>query len=161
MAETDAGLQVAIRRLQLDAPFERAPEIAEVVVSVRFDRMEDGQRIEHLIRALVARRSSKGIRLRVTGKIHPPPLAANAVRQAFFEEVTKIGRRSNVAVTANHRWHSADVCFVLDTVPAIDGIGPIGSGERTQDEFILRSSLVERAALLAMVMHRRAKGDET
>jgi hypothetical protein len=40
-------------------------------------------------------------------------------------------------------------------------MGPLGGAERTQEEYILRSSLVERAALLAMAMHRCAKGEDT
>jgi D-alanine-D-alanine ligase len=158
-SDADAGLQVAIRRLHLDAPFGRAPDRAEAMISVRFSQLEDGERAEQEIRTLAARRSSKGLRLRVTGKIHRPSLAASETRLAFFEEVLKIGRRLHVPVAANHRWHSADICFVPDAVPAIDGMGPVGSGERTQSEFILRSSLVERAALLAMLMHRCAKVD--
>ncbi len=160
LSDPKAGLHVAIRRLKLDAPFGRSPETAEAVVSVRFNRLEDGERIEQQIRALAARRSSKGVRLRVTGQIHRPPLATNPARQAFFEEVAKVAKRLHVTATATHRWHSADICFVPDAVPAIDGMGPMGTGERTQEEHILRSSLVERAALLAMVMHRCAKGDE-
>jgi D-alanine-D-alanine ligase len=158
-SDTDAGLQVAIRRLELDAPFGRAPEKAEAMLSVRFNRLEDGERVEQEIRTLAARRSSKGLRLRVTGKIHRPPLAASKERLALFEEVSKIGRRLHVPVAATHRWHSADICFVPGAMPAIDGMGPVGAGERTQGEYILRSSLVERAALLAMVMHRCAKID--
>ena len=34
-------------------------------------------------------------------------------------------------------------------VPALDGLGPIGSGERTNEEYVLRSSLIDRAVLLA------------
>ncbi|UCF41092.1 MAG: M20/M25/M40 family metallo-hydrolase [Gemmatimonadota bacterium] len=160
LSESDAGLHVAIRRLELDAPFGRAPEKADAVVSVRFKRVEDGERIEREIRALAAKRSAKGLRLRAVGQIRRPPLAETPKRRAFFEEIARVGERLHVPVSATHRWHSADICFVPEEVPAIDGMGPLGGGERTQDEYILRSSLVDRAALLAMVMHRCAKGDE-
>jgi D-alanine-D-alanine ligase len=81
-------------------------------------------------------------------------------RQRLFEIVRQIGKGLHIAVEPTHRWHSSDICFVPQSVPAIDGMGPIGGGERTQDEHILRSSLVERAAVLAMVIHRCAKGDD-
>jgi D-alanine-D-alanine ligase len=158
LSDADAGLRVAVRRLELDAPFGRTPEKAEAVVSVRFSRLEDGERIEREIRSLASKRSGKGIRLNVSGQIRRPPLAVNPARNAFLAEVADVGRRIHVAVTAKHRWHSADICFVPEQVPAIDGMGPVGGGERTPEEFITRSSLVERAALLAMVMHRCAKG---
>jgi D-alanine-D-alanine ligase len=161
LSDAEAGVHAAIRRLELDAPFGQTPEKAEAVVSVRFIRPEDGQRIDEEIRSLGAKRSSKGIRLRVGGQIRRPPMAINPARQALFEEVAKVGKRLHITVAPTHRWHSADICFVPDSVPAIDGMGPLGGGERTQEEYILRSSLVERAALLAMAMHRCAKGEET
>jgi D-alanine-D-alanine ligase len=160
LSDADAGLHVAIRRLELDAPFGRSPEKAEAVISVRFNRMGDGEHTEESIRTLAAKRSSKGLRLKVSGQIHRPPLALTAARQALYEDISKIAKRLHVTVAATHRWHSADICFVPEHVPAIDGMGPVGGRERTQDEYILRSSLVERAALLAMVIHRCAKGDE-
>jgi len=160
-SDADAGLHVAIRRLELDAPFGREPEKAEATVTMRFNRLEDGERIEQEIRTLAGRLSSKGIRLRASGQIHRPPLQPSAARQEFFEEVAKVARRLHVTAVPTHRWHSADICFVPNEVPAVDGMGPMGGSERTQEEYLLRSSLVERAALLAMVMHRCAKGDET
>ncbi len=160
LSDGDAGLHVAIRRLELDAPFGRMPEKADAVVSVRFKRLEDGERIEQEIRALAAKRSAKGIRLRVAGQIRRPPLAETPARRAFSEEIARIGKRLQVTVAPTHRWHSADICFVPEEVPAVDGMGPMGGGERTQEEYVLRSSLVDRAALLAMVMHRCAKANE-
>jgi D-alanine-D-alanine ligase len=160
LSDAEAGLRVALRRLELDAPFGRTPEKAEAVVSVRFSRYDDGERVEQQIRALAAKRSSKGLRLGVTGQIRRPPMVATPERQALFEAVAEIGRNLHVTVLPTHRWHSSDICFVSDTVPAIDGLGPIGGGERTQEEYILRSSLVERGALLAMVMHRCASADD-
>jgi D-alanine-D-alanine ligase len=160
LSDAESGMQVAIRRLELDAPFGRAPEKAEAVISVRFKRLEDGQRVEQEIRALAAKRSSKGVRLRMVGQLHRPPLALDGARQEFFNTVAKVAKSLHVSVAPIHRWHSGDICYVPDAVPAIDGMGPLGGGERTQEEYILRSSLVERAALLAMVMHRCAKSDD-
>lgn len=158
LSDVDAGLLVAIRRLELDAPFGREPEKAEAVISVRFNRLEDGERTEKMIHELATRRSRMGIRLRVTGQIRRPPFTKSEARAAFLREVADVGERLHTSVTESHRWHSADICFVHPDVPALDGMGPLGAGERTQDEYILRSSLVDRAALLAMVMHRCAKG---
>jgi len=160
LSDADSRLHVALRRLELDAPFGREPEKAEAVVSVRFNRLEDGERIEREIRALATKRSAKGLRLQAAGRIRRPPLVQTPEREAFYEEIARIGKRLNVQVHSTHRWHSSDVCFVPDDVPAVDGMGPLGAGERTQDEYVLRSSLVDRAALLAMVMHRCAKADE-
>ena len=43
---------------------------------------------------------------------------------------------------------------------ALDGLGPIGFGERTADERILRSSLVDRSAVLALVVAGAGSGRE-
>ena len=53
---------------------------------------------------------------------------------------------------AEYRWASADICFAPDSAGRIDGMGPVGGAARTDDEYILRHSLVERATLLALTM---------
>ncbi|MDH5804841.1 MAG: M20/M25/M40 family metallo-hydrolase, partial [Gemmatimonadota bacterium] len=159
LADPEAGLNVALRRFELDTPFGKDPEKAEAVISVRFTKPEDGTRLEREIKSLESKRSSQGMRLKVFGKVHRPPFAETEERKHFFEEIARVANKLHVNVSATHRWHSSDICFVPKNVIAIDGMGPVGEGERTREECVLRSSLVERAALLAMTMHRSAKGD--
>jgi D-alanine-D-alanine ligase len=157
LSDPDAGLRVAIRRVEFDAPFDRTPEKAEATVTVRFNDIAQGLHVEERIREIARKRSAKGIRLQVSGRIRRPAMRHSEASEAFFQEVAAIAQRQNQPIRSVHRWHSSDICFVADSIPAIDGMGPVGAQERTQGEHIVRSSLADRAALLAMVIHHCAK----
>jgi D-alanine-D-alanine ligase len=160
LSDPNAGLRVAIRRIEFDAPFDRTPQRAEATVTVRFNDMADGVRIEERIREIARKRSAKGIRLQVSGRIRRPSMARNKASEEFFHSIAAIAQRLNQSIQPVHRWHSSDICFGSDSVPTVDGMGPVGFQERMQSEHIVRSSLVDRAALLAMVIHHCAKTEK-
>jgi len=64
----------------------------------------------------------------------------------------KIAYSLDINLREEHRWSSADICFLEPYQYAIDGMGPIGVKPSDQSEYILRHSLMERAALLAMIL---------
>jgi D-alanine-D-alanine ligase len=152
LSDPDGGIQVSVRRINVDAPFGRLPDKAEATVTVRFNRLEDGERIHGEIRAVGKQRSARGVGFRVAGGIRRPPMEQNTAGEKFFEEVAGIGKRIHVPLAGAHRWHSSDICFGAEDVIKLDGVGPIGFGERTENEHVLRSSLVDHAALLALVI---------
>jgi D-alanine-D-alanine ligase len=152
LSDPESGIQVSVRRIHVDSPFGRLPETAEATVTVRFSRLEDGERIHDEIRAVGKQRSKRGVRFRVAGGMRRPPMVTNPGSEEFLQEVTRVGDRIHVPLAAAHRWHSSDICFAAEDVPKLDGLGPIGFGERTENEHVLRSSLVDHAALLALVI---------
>lgn len=153
LSDPAAGVYVDVRRITVDAPFGRLPDTAEATVTVRFNRPEDGQALDEKVRALAKERSKAGIRLQVLGRIRRPPMVPGEASQRFFEEIEGLGNRLHMKLTPAHRWHSSDLCFAPPEVAKIDGMGPIGFEERTEGEHILRNSLVDHAALLALVIH--------
>ncbi|UCC71885.1 MAG: M20/M25/M40 family metallo-hydrolase [Gemmatimonadota bacterium] len=157
LSDPEAGIHVSVRRINVDAPFGRLPDRAEAVVTVRFNRPQDGAILHERILEIGKQRSSRGVRLRVSGRTRRPPMENTPENERFFAEVVKIGKRIHTAVSAAHRWHSSDLCFAPPSVPKIDAMGPIGGGERTEGEYVLRSSLVDHAALLALVI-RHCRG---
>jgi D-alanine-D-alanine ligase len=153
LSDPDGGIHVSVRRIHVDAPFGRLPETATATITVRFNGPEDIPRLQEQIKSAAKQRSSNGVRLRVSGRVRRPPMVLSAANEEFFEKVAQIGKRMHVALSKAHRWHSSDMCFAPESVPKIDGMGPIGVGERTEGEYVLRSSLVDHAALLALVIH--------
>ena len=147
----EGGIRVGITSMDVDAAFGSLPERAQVGVTVRFNDPEASAAVDGEVRRIARERSVPGLQLAVSGGERRPPRQSDA-DQPLYERAAGIARRLNLRIGAVHRWSSADVGFVPADVPALDGLGPIGSGERTADEYVLRSSLVERAVLLANLM---------
>jgi D-alanine-D-alanine ligase len=156
LSDPEGGTRVGVRRIDFDAPFGRLPEKAEAVITVRFNRPEEAERIDAKIREVAKLRSTRGVRLQVFGRVRRPPMAVSDGNRQLAEHVLTGAKRLHLQVSGEHRWHSSDICFVPESVPRVDGLGPVGGNERTDDEYVLRSSLVERAALLALVIRRCA-----
>lgn len=151
LSDPDGGVRIAVTHLRVEAPFGHLPEVAEATVTARFNDHELGEELDGEIRKALAK-AGKGVTLRVRGGIRRPAMVTTEQRSELVAHVASIAEQMNVPVATTHRWSSADICFVADDVPAVDGMGPIGAHERTTDEYVLRGSLVDRAALLAMVM---------
>ena len=57
-----------------------------------------------------------------------------------------------------NRTRSSDICYVSEGIPVLDGFGPVGGGAGTPGEFVVEDSLIDRAALLALIINESIKG---
>lgn len=158
MTSVKGGVRVGITRVEVDATFGRMPRTAEAAVTLRFEKRKGADALERRLKSIVAEKAVPGVNLEVSGRIRRPPMERTKANEAFFEDVSEIATRLNMPVGAVHRPSSSDICFAPASTPRIDGMGPLGAGERTHEEYVLRNSLIDRAALLAMVIRFCATG---
>ena len=72
---------------------------------------------------------------------------------ALWTKIEKVGQSLDINLREEHRWSSADICLIDENNFMIDGLGPVGIKPPNGSEFILRHSILERAALLAMSLY--------
>ncbi|MCB0996142.1 MAG: M20/M25/M40 family metallo-hydrolase [Acidimicrobiales bacterium] len=155
----DPDVRVAVTGLDVDAPFGQLPDTASTTVTVRFRHPEAGGELDAEVRKLF-KRAPVGLSFTVRGGIRRPPLVAGPATSDLYDRVATVAASINVPMSAAHRWHSSSICQIPVGMAALDGLGPIGFGERTADERILRSSLVDRSAVLALVVAGAGSGRE-
>lgn len=100
------------------------------------------------------------VRLSVHGGITRPPKPVDAKAQKLFDLVKVCGAQLNQTLN----WQSSGgVCdgnnIAACGVPVVDTMGVRGGAIHSPDEYMIVSSLGERAALSALVLHRLATGD--
>jgi len=123
-------------------------EEARAVVDVRCTHMSDVRRLERQLRAL--RPILPGAKLEVTGGINRPPMERSAAGVALFRQAQRLGREMKVELGETMVGGGSDGNFTAALgVPTLDGLGAVGNGAHSPDEFIVVGSLAERAALLA------------
>lgn len=87
------------------------------------------------------------------------PMKETSAHTALFEHVRKIGQGFDYHVKPQLRYGVSDAnCIAERGVPVIDGLGPIGSRDHSEDEFIFTQSLVDRSLLLALFIMDLAEG---
>ena len=91
--------------------------------------------------------------------VHPPMPRTAAIET--LETVTKrLANELGFDVKGASTGGAADAAFAADEgVPVLDGLGPVGGLDHGPDEYILKSSIVPRTALLAHLMMAIVNGE--
>ncbi len=147
--QPEGGVHAHITRIRFDAGGARLPWRAETDLILRFTDPAAGTPLDQNVERIANARTVPGVRMQVAARPGRPPLQPTDRDRALLETIQSVARDLSHPVTARHRWAAADICFAPDSAARIDGLGPVGGDARTDDEYILRHSLVERAMLLA------------
>jgi glutamate carboxypeptidase len=126
-----------------------APE-SRAQVDVRVQTREDGQRIEESIQALQP--TTPGVTLEITGRIRRQPMEQTPRNLALLETAKKIGRTIDVDINAGSVGGASDGNTTSLFTATLDGLGAVGDGAHARHEFMYIDKMVERSALLALLL---------
>jgi glutamate carboxypeptidase len=123
------------------------PEKARVIVDVRAERAGDMRALERKFRAL--RPSLRGATLQIRGGFNRPPMERKT-SAALYAKARALAREVGVTLGEAYVGGGSDGNFTAALgVPTLDGLGAIGDGAHSPEEFIVTRSLPERAAIVA------------
>jgi glutamate carboxypeptidase len=137
------------------------PDHAVLRFNIRPKTSEATQAFEHALGALLhATEAEHEVSIRLHGGISRPPKPVDPRAQALFDLVAE----TSAALGRPLAWQaSGGVCdgnnIAACGVPVVDTMGVRGGAIHSPDEYLIVSSLAERAALSALVLHRLAEGD--
>ncbi len=124
-------------------------------ISVRFNSQEQLEKIEQKIKKIIAvQKRSRIYQIQFEGGQRRPAMKQTDANEQFYNDVLTMTKRIDARVTKEHRWSSSDICHIVNSNPKIDAMGPIGEFLPSNNERIIRHSLVERALLLALVLKK-------
>jgi len=109
--------------------------------------------LDRKIHNLIKKMNSRKNRFQIEGGICRPPMVRNQETENLYQRVRVISNRLDIRTIEEHRWSSSDICAVRQDRSRIDGLGPIGDAPHDYEEYILRHSLLDRAALLALLLN--------
>lgn len=147
-----SGVHSHVTQMRFDAGGGRLPHRAEAQLTVRFTDPETGLELDKLVERIANSRTTAGVRMLVSSRPGRPAWRPTEADQALLETTKRVGRDLSQQFSAGYRWAAADICFAPESAARLDGMGPIGGAARTDDEYILRHSLVDRATLLALTL---------
>lgn len=127
------------------------PDRAEAQIDFRVASMEELKRLEQWVSQLAP--VVEGTRLEATITLNRPPMPRDATMIRTFEKAQAIGRSIGLELAEGGTGGGSDANFVAPLgVPVLDGLGAVGEGAHSRNEYIRADSLPERAALLAALM---------
>ncbi|HEX9972485.1 MAG TPA: M20/M25/M40 family metallo-hydrolase [bacterium] len=153
----DEGINVTVNTLQAQTNPGRSSDHATVTLTVRFSNKSQSTELEEQIREIAEKGTNGLLQVQVRVGQRRLPVAETKVNMNFFEKVGKIAEMLEVRIQPVHREISSDICHIPESVPVLGGFGPIGNDAQSPNEYIVRDSLIDRAALLALVIHNCGK----
>jgi acetylornithine deacetylase/succinyl-diaminopimelate desuccinylase-like protein len=151
------GIYIIINMLQAQTNPGRSSDHANVTLTVRFSNKNQSTELEENIRKIAEKGTNGSLQVQVRVGQRRLPVAETKANCKFFEKVTKIADMLEVRVLPIHRNVSSDICHIPESVPVLGGFGPIGNESQSPNEYIVRDSFIDRAALLALVIYNSAK----
>ena len=139
------------------------PDLAEAVINARVTNAGDDilfLRRLHEISAPVHAR--EGYRLEIGGGFNRGPKVETPFEAALFADWQKCGREFGLALDWQHVGGGSDGNILAAAgLPNLDGLGCVGDHLHSPEEFCHVPSLVQRAQVAALFLHRFAAGEIT
>ncbi len=153
MTDYERGTTVNVGWVRGGSRVNIVPDRAEAWVDLRVRTAAEGERMDAVIRGL--RPVLAGAQLIVEGGLSRPPMEEGPVTLEPFRRAREIGEELGLTLTADGSGGASDGNFSAALgIPTLDGLGAVGDGAHSEDEYILIPSLPERAALLAALLSR-------
>lgn len=152
LTDTEKGLVVSPYKTEMKSNIADYYAHGVVRLSVRFNDEAQVKAIDNKIKKIIPKKYFKMVDFQFEGGIRRPPMEKNDMVEQLCRIFKNNASKLDIRLLEEHRWGSADICFVDNMIPKIDGIGPVGDKSRNNTEYILRHSILERAALLAMTL---------
>jgi len=156
-----AELSVNPARIEGGSANNVVPDHAVLRFNIRPRTVAAAEAFQSDLAALMrATEAGHEVALRLHGGITRPPKPVDAPAQKLFELVAD----TSAALGRPLGWQaSGGVCdgnnIAASGVPVVDTMGVRGGAIHSPEEYLIVSSLVERAALSAIVLHRLATGE--
>lgn len=154
----EEGITVNIGSLEGGGAVNIVPDRALCRFNIRVNKTGDLHKVHQKLEQIASRENEKpGVSLHLYKEVERAPKIFDAKTQKLFEALKSCGKELGIDV----QWRgSGGVCdgniFAGVGLPCIDTLGPVGGFLHTADEYVVISSMVQRAKLAARLLMQLA-----
>ena len=147
----DKGTTINIGSIHGGRAINIVPAYAEAEGDIRIMRIDEYQRVENAIHSLSP--VLKDAIITVSCNLNRPPMPFDATMESTFDKAANIAAADGIQIIAGGSGSASDANFVAELgVPVLDGLGAVGEGFHSENEYILAHSLVERTKLTTALL---------
>jgi len=162
LPEEIPGLLLNVGRIEGGGALNVVPDRAVAGLNIRTTRVGDGDRALARLRELAATIGAReGFRAELAGHFDSPPKECGPVEEAVFAAWRQCA--SDLAVKPFSWVHtgggSDGNLLSAAGLPNLDGVGPVGDHLHSEREYCELPTLVERAQIAALFLHRFASDE--
>jgi glutamate carboxypeptidase len=151
LTDYDKGTTINIGAMSGGRAINIVPAYAEAEGDIRLTDLREYVRVQNYICSL--KETKKEALVSVWCILNRPPMPFNEQMEATFNKAKKIATAEGIEIKAGGSGSASDANFVayLD-IPVLDGLGTVGEGFHTEDEYFLTDSFISRAELTATLL---------
>ncbi len=153
------GITVNVGMIQGGSSANVIAEESMAVVDVRVYNMDDAEFIQNKILNMSSKHS--GASLHIEGGFGRPPMEKTIRNQKLWLMASNIAESMNLKLDQATAGGGSDGNTTSLFTATLDGLGTVGDGAHARHEFIFKDKLIERTALLAMLLSSKAIVEET
>ncbi len=128
-------------------------DLAKAALDFRYINAGDDKILKTKIDAIVSGRTIPGTLSSLGIATSRPAMPQNHGNIALFQKIKTLARELGIEVSPELRQGVSDANIIArEGIPVIDGLGPIGAKDHSEDEYIEKSSLCERAVLFGNIL---------
>ncbi len=125
-------------------------EQAILSVDIRFTRPEDETKLFNQVKEIASANKVSGTSSEIRMNSGRPPMRTDERIERLYSAVSKVAKKYQIPLSREVRGGVSDANFVaaMET-PVLDGLGPCGDMDHSDQEYIIKKSMVERTVLVA------------
>jgi len=151
--DVDKGTTVNVTVVRGGTRRNVVPELATAEIDVRVPSRDEAARVDQAIREIAARSWVPDTRAEVSGGLNRPPMEKLAGTLPLLELARAIVASMELEFAELTSGGGSDGNFTAAVgVPTLDGLGPIGRGAHSPEEYIDLESIPARLTLLALLI---------
>ncbi|MCA9941084.1 MAG: M20 family metallopeptidase, partial [Anaerolineales bacterium] len=150
MNDWERGVSVNVGLLSGGVRSNVIAPISQATVDVRIPTQADAERVTAKIRGLCPSRA--GISLDIEGGINRMPLERTPRNRQLWHLARDLGRLLGLQLEQGAAGGGSDGNITSPYTATLDGLGAVGDGAHATHEFVYLDKMVERAALLALLI---------
>ncbi|MDA0149080.1 M20 family metallopeptidase [Vibrio sp. LaRot3] len=158
MTNFESGTTLNVGIVSGGAGANIVPEYAQAIVDVRFWSNEEYDEVDTKLNALKAQPFTPDVVVEMDREAYKPSMVASEQTQALMALVEESAQELNIDINWKEVGGGSDANnTAILGVPTLDGLGPIGAGFHSDQEYLLLESIEPRIRMLMRVLEKLAK----
>jgi glutamate carboxypeptidase len=144
------GITVNVGKIKGGIGSNTVPENSTAFIDFRFSSVEDKKYLEGKINDIRLKQHTPDTSCKIEILTSRNPMNQSTANRELFNTVKNVAKSLNLALKEEFRPGVSDANFIAhQNIPVIDGLGPNGGKDHTENEYMIKESLFQRTALLA------------
>ncbi|MFD2830964.1 M20 family metallopeptidase [Corticicoccus populi] len=153
LSRPEEGLHVNVVQISGGKASNIIAPNATASVDVRISTQAQGEWVDSEIKKIVAQADVEGTVIELSGGLNRPPMEFTEGTDSLVHLIQREGRKLGIEVQHTATGGGSDASFPAAIgIDTIDGLGPVGGAQHSDDEYLEINTLTERTALFTELL---------